>query len=135
VSYRELPKPTAENCQEVWEKCVAVKAADGTMFHLGGRPLLTKWDDSREDHPVGDHGYSLWMGGIKDGSMAVNHDQAHLLGWTFYEKGEPLVWEGECGTGGERLGFYVPIGKPLPEGFEYKRFHVVATEIVEGEDA
>jgi hypothetical protein len=57
------------------------------------------------------------------------------MGWTFYERVEPLVWEGECSTGSVARWFGLLGDGQLPERFRNKRFRVVATEIVEGEDA
>lgn len=132
---RELPAPTAENCQEIWEKCVAVKAGDGTMFTINGVPALGKWDDSQEDHPTGSHGYTLWDGNVGSRGIDVNHDLAHLLGWTFYERLEPLVWEGECVMYRNPRGTRLESADDFPGGkFLGKRFHVVATEIMEEGD-
>jgi hypothetical protein len=134
VKLRQLPTPTPENCQEVWEKCVAVEAADGTMFYLNDFPCLNKWDDSEDDYPKGRHGYTIWTNHACGKGMDVEHDYAHLLGWTFYEEVKPLVWEGECLTANRR-GFMLRDDELLPNGVQNKRFRVVVTEIVEGEDA
>jgi len=95
MTLRKLPTPTIDNCQEIWEKCVAINVGIGMMFYLNDFPRLTKWDDSEEDYPKGRHGYTIWTDHARGKGMDVEHDQAHLVGWTFYENAEePLKWEG-----------------------------------------
>ena len=124
MTFRKLPTPTDENWGEILRRCDAVKTAAGEIWD---RDPVTRVDLGRVEMvfkvPVA-HMFRIFPVHAK-----------HLVGWTFYEEVKPLVWEGECGTGRDRVGLYVPVDKPLPEGFEFKRFRVVATEIVEGEDA
>ena len=70
------------------------------------------------------------------GQIEVKRFAWAMLGLTFYEEVKPLVWEGECLSMDSRTGFLVFTEAAfLPPGYERRKFRVVATEIVEGEDA
>jgi hypothetical protein len=126
VNLKKIENPWELSHDELQKRCVKVKTGDGVLRdvrvvqYATGSPLTVtaqiRHDDGRLFEPT------RWCW--------------HLLGWTFYEEEKPLVWEGECSMhrnpGGTRLGS----ADDFPSaGFLGKRFRVVATEIVEGEDA
>jgi hypothetical protein len=134
MNLRKLPIPSIGNCQEIWEKCVAIKAADGMTFYLNGFPCLNKWDDSEEDYPKGRHGYTIWTDHVGGKGMDVEHDQAHLVGWTFYENAEepkdPLKWEGTGTVYCDGLGGEIALDSLLLQEWYGKRVKVTMIEEV-----
>ena len=125
MTFRKLPTPTDENWGEILRRCDAVKTAAGEIWD---RDPVTRVDLGRVEMvfkvPAA-HMFRIFPVHAK-----------HLVGWTFYEEVKPLVWKGECVIGSYGYVFH-PEGGLLsfPSALKHKRFRVVATEIVEGEDA
>ncbi len=124
MTFRKLPTPTDENWREILRRCDAVRTAAGEILQRDG---VTRLDLNRIELtfqvPLA-HPFRIYPVHVK-----------HLVGWTFYERVEPLVWEGECESWCTGASFVLPGAGLLPEHFRNKRFRVVATEIVEGKDA
>jgi hypothetical protein len=116
MSHKEISEPWSIPFDRLAKRCIAVKTADGVIrevhfYHDGGRPTL------------------------RVPTMGAHFDAArsgwHLLGWTFYERVEPLVWEGEM-VAHCPAGLCMPGATWLPKWVSGKRFKVTITEIVEG---
>ena len=121
MNLKKIENPWELSHDELQKRCVKVKTGDGVLrdvgFHFDG-------------------GYATASVYASPGMIEVRRHGWHLLGWTFYEKVEPLVWEGECVMHRSPFGTRLESSEDFPGGkFFCKRFHVVATEIVEDEDA
>ena len=117
MKLKKIENPWDLKLEELQSRCVKVKTADGVMrdigFHFDG-------------------GYFIASVYANPGMIEVRRCGWHLLGWTFYEAAEPLVWEGECWTG--PYGYSFAPKCRLKEAIRNRKFRVVATEIVEDEE-
>lgn len=124
MTFRKLPTPTDENWGEILRRCDAVRTAAGEILQRDG---VTRLDLNRIELtfqvPVA-HPFRIYPVHVK-----------HLVGWTFYERVEPLVWEGECEVEQTAHGQRLVSQYVFYTGDIGKKFRVVATEIVDGEDA
>jgi hypothetical protein len=121
VKLKKIENPWTLPIAQLRERCVRVGTYDGGIYEV------EFYTNEGEVSAV-----ILTTRGI----FGVSEIGWHLLGWTFYEEVKPLVWEGECLTGPYGYAFMLPSSPAsLPEQFLNKRFRVVATEIVGGEDA
>lgn len=120
MKLKKIENPWTLSIAQLRERCVRVRTYDGGIYEV---------------EFYKSEGEVLAVILTTRGIFGVSKIGWHLLGWTFYEEVKPLVWEGECEATPLGWTYGIQTGGIFSECAKGKRFRVVVTEIVGGEDA